>query len=152
MRLPYSVSVSCVYVALCFLLSLPLLPFSHHCSIWLLPVISLLTKLTLSFRWWLAHDWRGFVGSKKEDERGPPPNGANGFCFLSSLLPLTHHGSVWLLSVISLLLIIIVSPVWACLSTWFERFRETQKKTSLGLNPLCFHLLCGQVDAHGNEG
>jgi hypothetical protein len=46
-------------------------------------------------------------------------NGANVFCFLSSLPfppPHTHYDSVWLQIVISLLLSSTVSPVRACLS------------------------------------
>jgi hypothetical protein len=39
-----------------------------------------------------------------------------------------HHGSVWLLYVISLLLTNTVSPVRACLIIWWERFRGTQKE------------------------
>ncbi len=56
-------------------------------------------------------------------------NGANVFCFLSSLTPSpqapAHHGSVWL---ISLLLTNTVSRVRAFLSIWLERFRRTQKE------------------------
>jgi hypothetical protein len=61
-------------------------------------------------------------------------NRANVFYFLSSLPPPpSHHGSVWLLPAISLLLTNIVSRVRACLSTWWEGFVGTKKKTSVGL-------------------
>jgi hypothetical protein len=45
-------------------------------------------------------------------------NGANVFCFLSSIhhLPTSHHGSVWLLPVISIFLTNTGSLVRACLS------------------------------------
>ncbi len=58
----------------------------------------------------------------------------NVFCFLSSLplLPTGHHGSVWHLPVISLLLTSSVSRVRTCLSMRFERFRETQKEDERG--------------------
>ncbi len=49
----------------CFLSSLPL-PFSHHGSIWLLPVLSLL--LATSYRGCglaYPYDWTGFVGVKR---------------------------------------------------------------------------------------
>ncbi len=54
-------------------------------------------------------------------------NGSNVFCFPSSLHPPppSHHGSGWLLPVISLLLTNTVSPVRACLSIWWERLRGT---------------------------
>ncbi len=42
--------------------------------------------------------------------------------------PPSHHGSVWVLSVISLLLTNTISPVRACLIIWWERFRGTQRE------------------------
>ncbi len=62
------------------------------------------------------------------------PNEANVFCFLSSLplLPPSHHGSLWLLPVISLLLTNTVSPVKACLSILWKWFRGTQKEDDRG--------------------
>ncbi len=54
---------------------------------------------------------------------------ANVFGFLSSLpRPLSHHGSVWVLPVISIFLTNTVSPVQACLIIRWERFRGTQKE------------------------
>ncbi len=48
--------------------------------------------------------------------------------------PPSHYGNVWVLPVISLLLTNTVSPVRACLSTWWEKFRGTQyHQTILGL-------------------
>ncbi len=41
--------------------------------------------------------------------------------------PPSHHGSVWVLPVISLFLTSTVLPVQACLTKWWERFRGTQK-------------------------
>jgi hypothetical protein len=49
------------------------------------------------------------------------------FCRLYSSSP-SHHSSVWLITVISLLLPNTVSPVRTCLSIWLERFRGSQKK------------------------
>ncbi len=46
--------------------------------------------------------------------------------------PPGHHGSVWLLPVISLLLANTVSPVRACLIIWWERFCGTQKEDDRG--------------------
>ncbi len=43
-----------------------------------------------------------------------------------------HHGSVWLLPVIPLLLANTVSRVRVCQSIWLERFRGSQKKDELG--------------------
>ncbi len=54
------------------------------------------------------------------------------FCRLNSSSP-SYYGSVWLLPVISLLLINTVPPARACLSIWLERFRESQKRTIVGL-------------------
>ncbi len=42
--------------------------------------------------------------------------------------PPSHYGSVWVLPVISLFLTNTVSPVQACLTKWWERFRGTQKE------------------------
>ncbi len=55
-------------------------------------------------------------------------NGANVFCFLSSLplLPPFYHSSVRLLSLY--FLTSNVSLVRACLSMWLERFRGSQKR------------------------
>ncbi len=58
-------------------------------------------------------------------------NGANAFCFQSSFPP-SHHSSVWLLPVISLLLNNTVLPVRTCLSIWWERFCGTQKEDDRG--------------------
>ncbi len=45
---------------------------SSHGNVWLLPVISLLLTNTASpMRACLLYNWRGLVGAKKEDERGP---------------------------------------------------------------------------------
>ncbi len=63
------------------------------------------------------------------------PSGVNVCCFLSSLpyFPsLSHHGSVWVLPIISLLLTCIVSPVRACLFIWLERLCGTQKEDECG--------------------
>ncbi len=46
--------------------------------------------------------------------------------------PHSHHGSVWLLSVISLLLNNTVSRVRTCLSIWLKRFHGNQTKTTVG--------------------
>jgi hypothetical protein len=72
------------------------------------------------------------------------PNGANLFYFLSSLplIPPSHHGSVWLLPIFSLLLTNTVSRVRSCLSCGRRGFVGTTKKTSVGLLVLitrCFH-------------
>ncbi len=47
-------------------------PSSHHGSVWLLPVISLLLGITLYRECGLAYpyDWRGFVGTKKKTSVG----------------------------------------------------------------------------------
>jgi hypothetical protein len=45
---------------------------------------------------------------------------------------LSHHGNVWLLPVISLLLTNTISPLRACLFIWFETFRLTQKRGDHG--------------------
>ncbi len=50
------------------------------------------------------------------------------FSVVFSPHPRSHHGSVWLLPVISLLLTNTVSLVRACLSIWLERFRGSQKE------------------------
>jgi hypothetical protein len=64
------------------------------------------------------------------------------FCRLYPSPPPGHHGSVWLLPVISLLLTNAVSSMRTCLSIRFEKFLETQKedeceplsiKSSLGI-------------------
>ncbi len=56
-----------------------------------------------------------------------------GQCILFSVVftpnPSSHHGFVRLLPAISLL---IVSPVWVCLTTWWERFPGTQKEDECG--------------------
>jgi hypothetical protein len=54
------------------------------------------------------------------------------FCCLYPSPPPRHHGSVWVLPVISLLLANTVSPVRACLIIWWERFRGTQKADDRG--------------------
>ncbi len=56
--------------------------------------------------------------------------GTNVFSFsvVYAPYPLSHHGSVWVLPVISLLLTKLVSPVRACLILCWERFRGTQKE------------------------
>ncbi len=50
------------------------------------------------------------------------------FSVVISSSPPSHHGSVCVLPVISLYLTNTVSPVWACLIIWWERFRGTQKE------------------------
>ncbi len=59
--------------------------------------------------------------------RGPSPTGYFVFCRLYPFSP-SHHGSVWLLPVISLLLTNTVSRMRACLSKRLERFRGSQKE------------------------
>ncbi len=56
------------------------------------------------------------------------------YFFLSSLPlpPPSHHGSVWLLPVISLVLTYTESAVRTCLSIWLERFRGSQKEDERG--------------------
>jgi hypothetical protein len=54
--------------------------------------------------------------------------------------PPSHHSSVWVLPIISLLLTNTLSPMRACLSICWERFRGTQKEDDRG--PLIFNPLC----------
>jgi hypothetical protein len=54
------------------------------------------------------------------------------FYVVFTSFPPSHHGSVWLLPVISLLLAKTVSPVRACLIIWRERFRGNQKEDDRG--------------------
>ncbi len=64
------------------------------------------------------------------------------FCRLySSSPPPGHHGSAWLLPVISLLITNTVSRVRACLSVRLERFLGTQKEDDRG--PLIFNSSMG---------
>ncbi len=78
------------------------------------------------------------------------PKEANVFCFLSSLplLPPSHHDSVWLLPVISLISVIskpnTVSPVWICLL----KVVGAKKKTIVGL--LVFNTLWGNLNLSPN--
>ncbi len=68
--------------------------------------------------------------------KGGAVNGANVFCFLSSLLflPPGHHDSVWLLPVISLLITNTVSLVRACQYQSDRRgFVGPKKKTTVCL-------------------
>ncbi len=58
------------------------------------------------------------------------------FSVVFTLSPPSHHGSVWLLPAISLLLTNTVSPVRAYISIWCERFHGTQKEDDRG--PLSF--------------
>ncbi len=53
------------------------------------------------------------------------------FCRLYPVSP-SHHGSVWVLLFIFLLLSNTVSPMRAYLITWWERFRGTQKEDERG--------------------
>ncbi len=59
-----------------------------------------------------------------------------GQCILFSVVftppPSSHHGTFWVLPVISLLLTNSVSPVRACLIIWWEKFRGTQKRLFRG--------------------
>ncbi len=59
-----------------------------------------------------------------------------GQCILSSVVftpsLFSHHGSVWVLPLISLLFSGTDSPVRACLFIGWERFRGTQQKDDLG--------------------
>jgi hypothetical protein len=59
----------------------------------------------------------------------PPHHRANVFisCRLYPFSP-HHHGSVWVLPVISLRLTNTESPVRACLPIWWETFRRNQKE------------------------
>jgi hypothetical protein len=87
-----------------------------------------------------------FSGAKIE--RKPKcPNGTNLFYFLSSLPllpPPSHHGSVWLLPVFSLLLTntVLYSEYGLAYPCGRKGFVGTTKKTSVGLLvliPRCFH-------------
>ncbi len=71
---------------------------------------------------------------------GPTKNEANVFfvfCHYPSFH--SHHCSLWLLPVISLLITNTETLVRACLSIWFERFRESQIEDERG--PLCILFL-----------
>ncbi len=83
-------------------------------------------KLRFSFQKIVWH-YPAIVNSFNQQRRGKV------LCFLSSLPssrppPPRQLGSVWLISVISLLLTNTVSPVRACLSIWLGRFRGSQKE------------------------
>ncbi len=58
--------------------------------------------------------------------------------------PSSHHGSVWLVPVISLPTTNTVSPMMACLSIWLERFFESQKEDEhepLSIQSSLFHYI-----------
>jgi len=71
--------------------------------------MSLFTKIAVTGHWWAMGPMYFF------------------FCRRYLFSP-SHLGSVLLLPGISLLLTNTVSPVRACLLTWWERFRETKKE------------------------
>ncbi len=59
-------------------------------------------------------------------------------CSPGSFMFPRHHGSNWLLPVISLLLTKTVLPVRACLSIWLKIIRERQKEDEPGLLSILF--------------
>jgi hypothetical protein len=72
----------------CILSSSPLLPPSHHGSVWLLPDISLLVNNTdciagAGLPNAYPYDWRGFVGPKKKTSKGH-------ICILHMHIPNCH--------------------------------------------------------------
>ncbi len=65
--------------------------------------------------------------------------------------PPSHHGSVWLLPVLSLFLTNTVSPVRACLSIWLESCFVGAKWSSKGIQSSIFITICVQCTVLPNH-